>query len=80
MFTDPLRHEKEYGERKYQFEARMQQTRLPIDIKISDESESNTGFRLTVRMSKAVATKENVLRVRDVFIHLAKDDYQQPSL
>ncbi|MCR5198913.1 MAG: hypothetical protein K6D55_09070 [Prevotella sp.] len=78
MFTDPARHSKEYGERKYQFSARMQQTQLPVDISITDETESNTSFQVVVRMSKQVATKAHVIVVRDVVVHLAQDDYSQP--
>lgn len=78
MFTDPTRHSKEYGERKYQFSARMQQTQLPVDISITDEAESNTSFQVVVRMPKQVATKAHVIVVRDVVVHLAQDDYSQP--
>lgn len=78
MFTNPSRHSKEYGERKYQFFTRMEQTRLPLELHVWPEEESCILFKTMVRMSKKDATKDNVRRIRDVMLHLAKDDYQQP--
>ena len=76
MFMNPARYEKEYDERKYQLQVRTEQTRISHAWSISD-CESSLSFKVTIRMKKQDATKDNVCRLRDVVVDLAKDDFNQ---
>ena len=76
MYLNPARFEKEYGERKYQFQTRMQQTRIPLYLHTSD-CESSISFLTSVMLEKKYATKGNVCRIRDVMRDLAREDFNQ---
>lgn len=79
MYTNPKRHLKEYEERKYQFQTRMEQTRIPLKGWISPP-ESPNKFHISIRIKKNFATPENIRILRDVFVELSKDDYvRQPK-
>jgi hypothetical protein len=76
MYTDPRRYPKEYEERKYQFQARIEQAHIPIAGWISP-SESTISFGTSVRMMKRYATPENIHRIREVIIDVSKEDYNR---
>ena len=77
MFLNPARFEKEYAERRYQFQTRLEQTHLPLELGIS-KCKSCMNFRTSVAIFKQYATKENVCRIRDVIKDLSKEDYNCP--
>lgn len=77
MFLNPARFEKEYAERRYQFQTRLEQTHLPLELGIS-KCKSCMNFRTSVAIFKRYATKENVCRIRDVIKDLSKEDYNCP--
>jgi len=74
MYSDPRRHPKEYEERKYQFETRIQLLRIPIEGWISPPV-STMSFGISVRLMKRYAKRENIRRIREVIIDLSKEDY-----
>lgn len=74
MYTDPKRFPKEYEERKYQFEARMNQARIPLEGYISRPNDPRF-FDTYVRLRKRDASPENIARLRSVFIDLSAEDY-----
>jgi hypothetical protein len=74
MYTNPKRHPKEYEERKYQFQTRMEQTRIPFKGWISPP-ENPKNFLISVRIKKNFATPENIRIIRNVFVELSKEDY-----
>ena len=76
MFLNPLRFEKEYEERKYQTQVRLQQTGIPMRAGLTD-CNSATSYSVSFQISKRYAKKENVIRLRDVLIDLASDDYDK---
>ena len=77
MYTDPRRHPKEYEERKYQFETRMQQARIQIEGWISPSENSTICFNISVRLTKRNATPENIGKIRAVIVDLSKEDYNR---
>lgn len=74
MYTDPKRFPKEYEERKYQFEARMNQARIPLEGYLSKPNDPRF-FQTYVRLRKRDASPENIARLRSVFIDLSAEDY-----
>lgn len=78
MHTNPLRYQKEYEERKYQFRVRLEQLRIPMDTYMSD-IKSDYSYGTFVRLIKKDASPENIKLVRDTLIDLAKDDYFKRS-
>ena len=78
MHTNPLRYQKEYEERKYQFRVRLEQLRIPLDGYMSD-IKGDYSYGTFVRLTKKGASPENIKLVRDTLIDLAKDDYYKKS-
>lgn len=74
MYTDPKRFPKEYEERKYQFEARMNQVRIPLEGYISRPNDPRF-FTAYVRLRKRDASPENIAKLRSVFLDLSAEDY-----
>lgn len=74
MHTNPLRYQKEYEERKYQFRVRLEQLRIPLDAYMSD-IKGDYSYGTFARLTKKNASPENIKLVRDTLIDLAKDDY-----
>lgn len=78
MHTNPLRYQKEYEERKYQFRVRLEQLRIPMDAYMSD-IKSDYSYGTFVRLTKKAASPENIKLVRQTLIDLTKDDYYKKS-
>lgn len=76
MYLNPARYEKEYEERKYQLQVRMQQTQISLAWGISD-CVSCLSFEVSIRLDKQDAKKDNVCRIREVIVDLAKEDFNQ---
>ena len=76
MYMNPFRYPKEYEERKYQFKTRIEQLRIPIYGWIS-EPKSTIRFDTSVRLEKKYATPENIKKIRETILDLAKNDYSQ---
>ena len=76
MYMNPFRYPKEYEERKYQFKTRIEQLRIPIGGWIS-EPNSTIRFDTSVRLEKKYATPENIKKIRETILDLAKNDYSQ---
>ena len=74
MHTNPLRYQKEYEERKYQFRVRLGQLRIPLDAYMSD-IKGDYSYGTFARLTKKNASPENIKLVRQTLIDLAKDDY-----
>lgn len=74
MYTDPKRFPKEYEERKYQFEARMNQARIPLEGYISRPNDPRF-FETYVRLRKRDASPENIAKLRSIFMDLSAEDY-----
>ena len=74
MHTNPLRYQKEYEERKYQFRVRLEQLRIPLDGYMSD-IKGDYSYGTFARLTKKNASPENIKLVRQTLIDLAKDDY-----
>ena len=75
MYTNPSRNSKEYEERKYQFITRIEQLKVPIDDKNIEPG--IISFSCFVCLEQKNATLENIKLIRNTFVDLAKDDYQQ---
>lgn len=78
MHTNPLRYQKEYEERKYQFRVRLEQLRIPLDAYMSD-IKGDYSYGTFARLTKKGASPENIKLVRQTLIDLAKDDYFKRS-
>ena len=78
MHTNPLRYSKEYEERKYQFNVRLERLGIPMDAYMSDIV-GDYSYGTFVRLTKKDASPENIKLVRDTLIDLAKDDYCKKS-
>ncbi len=78
MHTNPLRYQKEYEERKYQFRVRLEQLRIPLDGYMSD-IKGDYSYGTFARLTKKNASPENIKLVRQTLIDLAKDDYFKRS-
>lgn len=76
MYTNPKRYSKEYEERKYQFQTRMKQTQIPLEVIVTPQ-ESTIRFCATVCLMKHHATPENICKVRAIFADLSKEDYNE---
>ncbi len=76
MYTNPKRYSKEYEERKYQFQTRMKQTQIPLEVIVTPQ-ESTIRFCATVCLMKRHATPENICKVRGIFADLSKEDYNE---
>lgn len=75
MFIEPKHYQKKFEEQKYQFTTQLEQTKIPLQGSLS---EPNTiSFTARVTLEQRHATPANIKTIRDVFIHLSKDDYQQ---
>lgn len=73
MFTNPLRHEKECEERRYQIRTRLKQAKLPVDVEeITDVSLFY--FETIVRIRKEDATKVILRRIIDILSEMSDDD------
>lgn len=78
MHTNPLRYQKEYEERKYQFRVRLEQLRIPLDGYMSD-IKGDYSYGTFARLTKKNASPENIKLVRETLIDLAKDDFKRPD-
>lgn len=78
MHTNPLRYSKEYEERKYQFNVRLERLGIPMDAYMSDIV-GDYSYGTFVRLTKKDASPENIKLVRQTLIDLAKDDYFKRS-
>ena len=76
FYTDPLRYQKEYEERMYQFETRMKYTKVPMAGSIPQQ-ESAVRSGVSIKVEKQYATPANIAKIRDTFISLKADDYQE---
>ena len=79
MHTNPLRYLKEYEERKYQFNVRLERLGIPMDAYMSD-IEGDYSYGTLVRLAKKDASPENIKLVRETLIDLAKDDFERPDI
>ena len=78
MHTNPLRYSKEYEERKYQFNVRLERLGIPMDAYMSDIV-GDYSYGTFVRLTKKDASPENIKLVRETLIDLAKDDFERPD-
>ncbi len=76
MYTNPRCYSKEYEERKYQFQTRMEQTQIPLEAIVSPQ-ESTLRFCATVWLMKRNATPESIRKIRGVFVDMSKEDYNE---
>ncbi len=73
LFTNPLRHEKECKERRYQIRTRLKQAKLPVEVEeITDVSLFY--FETIVRIRKEDATKVFLRRIIDVLSEMSDND------
>ena len=79
MHLNPLRYLKEYEERKYQFNVRLERLGIPMDAYMSD-IEGDYSYGTLVRLTKKDASPENIKLVRETLIDLAKDDFERPDI
>jgi hypothetical protein len=76
LYTDPLRYQKEYEERMYQFETRMKFTKVPMAGSLPQQ-DSAIRSGVSIKVEKQYATPANIAKIRDTFISLKADDYQE---
>lgn len=76
MHLNPLRYLKEYEERKYQFNVRLERLGIPMDAYMSDIV-GDYSYGTYVRLAKKDASPENIKLVRETLIDLAKDDFER---
>jgi hypothetical protein len=76
FYTDPLRYQKEYEERMYQFETRMKYTKVPMAGSLP-QLDSAIRFGVSVKVEKQYSTPSNIAKIRDTFMSLKADDYQE---
>ncbi len=76
MFTNPLRHVKEYEERKYQLITRVDCTGIPYNGWIA-EPNYTISFHVKIGLPKTFATPENIGIIRSILVDLSKEDYNQ---
>ena len=74
LFTNPLRYEKEFEERKYQFRSRLQLTGLPLGVK-EDHFDNPFFFQVDVRIHKSHASETLLKQVKDVLSDISNDDH-----
>ena len=72
-FTNPLRNEKEYYERTYQFKTRMEQSHLPFRV-LDSGYDNPFFFVVTICAAKEDATKNNLAKLNEILIQLAEED------
>ena len=76
FYTDPLRYQKEYEERMYQFETRMKYTKVPMAGSLPQQ-DSAIRSGVSIKVEKQYATPANIAKIRNTFISLKADDYQE---
>lgn len=76
FYTDPRRYQKEYEERMYQFETRMKYTKVPMAGSIPQQ-DSAVRSGVSIKVEKQYATPANIAKIRDTFMSLKADDYQE---
>lgn len=76
LYTNPLRYQKEYAERMYQFETRMKFTEVPMAGSLP-EQDSAIRSCVSVKVQKKYATPANITKIRDTLVSLKLDDYQE---
>lgn len=76
LYTNPLRYQKEYAERMYQFETRMKFTEVPMAGSMP-EQDSAIRSSVSIQVQKKYATPANITKIRDTFVSLKSDDYQE---
>lgn len=76
MFTNPLRHVKEYEERKYQLITRVDCTGIPYNGWIAEPNYA-ISFHVKIGLPKTFATPENIGIIRSILVDLSKEDYNQ---
>ena len=73
LFTDPLKHEEELQERVFKFGELFDETGLSIDWEINGE-DSLFSFDLIMSIPKRLATKKNMVRIKELLETMSADD------